>query len=423
MKRLLPTLLLLLRKDNTQVLIGNLIASAFGLGTFMVLARSMTQADFGQWALFISLLGLLDLMKTGLIRQSYVRAITVETNSERLQVITASAWVIALASTLLLSGMIWIICLWVPDDNSMYLFFKYYPLLGILSLPYHMDTWQSHAEGRFRRMNGLRMWLNMLFMAFVLVAGYFRLSVSHVMWGFIGCHGIISAFSFRKCIFKIHLRFSEWHQIKSLLHYGKHSISTLTGSNLLKSADTLIIGWMMGTEAVAIYAVPLKLLDLMEIPLRGFLMTSFRKLSILHEQQNTAQFKKLILGLIGKITLAFIPFGLLMAIFPEWVIRLIGGSGYNESFGLLPVFVIIMMLLPLDKFVGIAFDSINKPGMNASKVWLMVVINLVGDYLAIVFIGELWAVAGVTLVNIAIGIAFGWWQHPYFRKRLEPQPT
>ena len=53
---------------------------------------------------------------------------------------------------------------------------------------------------------------------------------------------------------------------------------TLIGTNLLRSADTLIISLSpMGTAAVALYSIPMKLVELQQIPLRSFAATAFRK--------------------------------------------------------------------------------------------------------------------------------------------------
>ena len=95
MNRLLNKLKSLLNSDNGIVLIGNLMASALGLGIFMLLARNLSKSDFGAWALFISSAGLLDLMRTGLVRQGMVR--TIATSKSDNQSTLASAGFLAAA--------------------------------------------------------------------------------------------------------------------------------------------------------------------------------------------------------------------------------------------------------------------------------------------------------------------------------------
>ena len=59
----------ILRSDNSKVQLGNLTASALGLGTFMLLTRGLDKESFGQWAIFMVCVGLVDLLRTGLGRQ------------------------------------------------------------------------------------------------------------------------------------------------------------------------------------------------------------------------------------------------------------------------------------------------------------------------------------------------------------------
>lgn len=74
---------------------------------------------------------------------------------------------------------------------------------------------------------------------------------------------------------------------KTLLHFGKYTTFTLIGTNLLRNVDTLIISLSpLGSAAVALYSIPLKLTELQQIPLRSFVATAFPKMSkaSLHHQ-------------------------------------------------------------------------------------------------------------------------------------------
>ncbi len=404
----------LITSDNGVVLLGNVMASAFGLGIFMLLARNLSKADFGSWALFISTAGLLDLMRTGLVRQGMVR--TAATAKESPQVILASAGVIAFVISIATSLSVFVVSIvfdWT--DSSLKLFIDFYPWLNLATLPWNFDTWYMHAQGRYRRMNQLRLFVNILFILLITFGSWQPFTIYHYSWGFISCNALISIYSF------VSLKSINWlltskKEIKELLNYGKHSLATLTGANLLKSADNLIIGALMGTESVAIFAIPMKALDLMEIPLRGFVMTAFRKLSLLHDEGQSKQFKKTLTQNISRLTIICIPIGLGMLLFPEFFIHILGGKAYEESYILLRILSIPLIFLPLDKFLGASLDSIGKPKTNAIKVWIMVIANVLGDFIAIWFFQSLVLVAIVTLVNIIMGVGYAWFNHPYLKK-------
>lgn len=413
MNRLLNKLKSLLNSDNGIVLIGNLMASALGLGIFMLLARNLSKSDFGAWALFISSAGLLDLMRTGLVRQGMVR--TIATSKSDNQSTLASAGFLAAAISIMSSIGVWILSLSMDWSNSgLEIFMRFYPILNLVTLPWNFDTWHMHALGKYRRMNALRLLVNVVFISLVVAGSFLGFNLEEFVWAYLAANGLISIYSFSS-LREIHWKEISKTEIKALLDYGKHSLATLTGANLLKSADNLIIGALMGTEAVAIFAIPMKALDLMEIPLRGFVMTAFRRLSQLHNAGQKEAFKSLLFKNISKLTVLCIPVALSMLIVPDWIIRILGGDSYEDSYTLLRILSIPMLLLPVDKFFGASLDSIGKPRINAIKVWIMVIANVAGDFLAIWLFDSLVLVAIVTIINIIAGILFTLVSHPYLK--------
>lgn len=401
----------LLKSDNGVVLIGNVMASAFGLIIFMLLARHLTKSDFGSWAIFISTAGLLDLMRTGMVRQGMVRTVAISDSVPNKTI--ASAGLISILITTSVSLMVFLaFAFWDLSQSSLVLFFKFYPVLSLISLPWNFGTWFLHATGQYKKMNLLRLYVNIGFLSFIGLGYLYKFDIHEVAWGFIAANGIASLYALW-LLKSIRWKEATRKEIKQLVNYGKHSLATLTGSNLLKSADNLIIGALMGTEAVAIFAIPMKALDLMEIPLRGFVMTAFRKLSQFHASHQVQEFKNLLFQNITRLTILCIPVGVVMLIIPKLFIQILGGDGYEDSILILRVLAIPLILLPLDKFLGASLDSIGKPKMNAIKVWIMVISNILGDALAIWLFESLLLVAVVTIFNIVSGIIFAAISHPY----------
>ena len=402
----------LLKSENGVVLIGNVSASIFGLLSIMLLARSLSKSSFGEWALFISAAGIIDLMRTGLVRQGMVRAINTADSEQDKNTIIASSGILSIGITLLsalvVAGLGMLVD-WSPW--SMSLFFDYYPILAVASLLWNFDTWVSHANGAYRRMNLCRLGVNGLFVSFLLIGLLITFSLEQYMMGYIGSQVFVSLVA-TKSLWRYKKHMIRLEQVRSLLHFGKHSLATLAGSNLLKSADNLIIGAMLGTEAVAVFAIPMKVLDVMEIPLRGFVMTAYRNLTIKFKNNDLNGYKNLLKKNISILTLLCLPLAIVMLLFPELIISIMGGNNFQDSNQILQFLSIPLILLPLDKFLGASFDSIGKPGLNASKVWIMVVVNIIGDIVVIYHFSSIIGVAIVTTINIVLGIGFAWVQHP-----------
>jgi len=403
----------LIKSDNGQLLTGNIGASALGLVTFMLLARLFSQQIFGQWALFIAAAGLADLIRTGLIRQALVRSLTVTTNKQ----IQASYKRASAQILILVSGGLALILAIIHQLTPVFafsIFLKWYPIWLLVSVPHMLAAWLAQANKKFRQMVNIRMMINALFLAFVLSAFWMPIQLEEVIVGHLGVQLLVSLWLMKDQ--KLHYRdllFSTGGRVKEILQFGKYNVATLVGTNLLKTADHLIIGIMLGTEAVAIYAIPLKVLEVLEIPLRGFVMTTFPKLTKSYVSANQGAYQQIFNRWVFRISFLFIPVTTVMLIFPSLPVTVLAGAGYQASEPLIRVFALVMLLIPLDKFLGVAFDSINQPSFNARKVWLMVMINVVGDFVVLFFFQSLLAVAVVSLLALITSTYMGVHIHPW----------
>ena len=93
------------KKDNSQVLAGNLLASLFGLLNFMMMVRMTSKSDFGLIVIFLSAAGLTDLVRTGFVRQGLVRH-WVTNNEGNKKPLIGSAWMLHI----LIGSFIGLIC-------------------------------------------------------------------------------------------------------------------------------------------------------------------------------------------------------------------------------------------------------------------------------------------------------------------------
>ena len=206
---------------------------------------------------------------------------------------------------------------------------------------------------------------------------------------------------------------------KILLDFGKYTTFTLIGTNLLRSADTIIISLSpMGNAAVALYSIPLKLTELQQIPLRSFVATAFPKMSAAGVQGKVKEVRELFYTYSGALTYLFVFMSLFTFIFAEYLVLILSGNQYLKVgpvtgfnvVDIVRVFSIYGLLLPIDRMTGIGLDSINKPNINALKVFIMVAVNLIGGFVAVFVFKSLLLVAVASIVFTLIGI----WMGMYF---------
>jgi O-antigen/teichoic acid export membrane protein len=405
----------LLKSNESLSLIGNMSVAVFGFFGFMLLARTFTKELFGEWLLYLVTAGLIEMLRFAITRVSIIRFLSGAKGDERAQLI-GSNWLLGLLLTLIIIILIIAVKFLFPgwvNNSGYYYFFTWYPLLAILNLPYNNALGVLQADQKFMSILTIRMTSKGGFFLFILINFLFlNWGVQQVIFTHLAVNLLTSLLSI----------FKGWDGIKNifkatkennnkLFHFGKFTIGTMIGSNLLKSADTILIGLSpFGAAAVALYSVPLKLTEVMEIPLRSFLATAFPKMSNASINKDPETVKKVFYTYAGAITILFIPMIVVCIIFAKFFILILGGEQYTQT--LIPIFLfqifaIYTFFLPIDRFTGVALDSINKPKKNFYKVMAMVTLNIVGDLIALFVIKSLIAVAIVTIIFTIAGQIIG----------------
>ena len=132
----------------------------------------------------------------------------------------------------------------------------------------------------------------------------------------------------------------------------------------------------------------------------------------------------------GAMTYLFIFISLCTFIFADLFVLLLAGEKYLQNdpitgfsaADIVRVFSFYGLLLPIDRMTGIALDSLNKPHINALKVFVMVAANILGDLIAIFVFKSLMLVAVssiiFTLVGIWLGLYFLDKEHPLLYRKI-----
>jgi O-antigen/teichoic acid export membrane protein len=415
-----PVIKKLLREDNFLSLMGNLLVALFGIAGFSLLARTLSMDDFGKWVIFITAASFIDMFRFGLSNTALIRFLSGADSKSRESFIGSNA-VLVISATLIIATVIFICRITLADQLSgsgYWLFFKWYPLLSILNLPWNTATVILQADRDYQNILKLKAFNGGVFFLVVLLNTFSNLlNLEQLIYVMLLINAFTSCFSFIKGWDGLRLIMKSTREdISRLLHFGKYTMFTLVGANLLRSADTFIISISpMGTAAVALYSIPLKLTELQQIPLRSFVATAFPKMSNASLQGNKESVRNLFYTYTGALSFLFVAVGIFSFVFAEQIVWLLAGKQYLAA-GLangktvvmiMRIFALYGLLLPLDRMTGIALDSINKPGVNALKVFYMVAANIMGDIIAVYVFHSLLFVAVGSVLFTLIGIGTG----------------
>jgi O-antigen/teichoic acid export membrane protein len=410
----------MIREDNFLSLAGNLSIALFGLAVFALLARSLQPAVFGEWVIFVAAGSFVDMFRFGITNTGLIRYLSGAAGADRSAWLGANAC-ISIAVTIAVACIIALINLLFHTSlqaSGYGLFFAWYPLLAIVGLPWNTALVVLQADNQYSKILLLKAVSSGLFFMAVLVhVAWMPMSLPQLAKVMVGIQLATSIISLLNNWDGLVLAGKSTRQsVVALLRFGQYTTFTLVGTNLLRSADTFIIGLSpLGSAAVALYSIPLKLTELQQIPLRSFTATAFPKLSKASLQNNTAAVKDLFYTYAGALTYLFLLFGLLNYCFAEIFVAILGGGQYlhtDAATGFNVVLVVRVLafyglLIPIDRMTGIGLDSINKPNVNARKVFLMVTANIIGDLIAVFVFRSLVLVAVGSILFTILGIVVG----------------
>lgn len=413
----------IVREDNFLSLTGNIVIAILGIGGFALLARSLSIEVFGEWVLFIAAGSFIEMFRFGITNTGLIRYLSGADGSYRIKLIGSNA-LISLGATIIVAVLLIACKLLFPEaiQNSGYnMFFTWYPLLAFINLPWNIALVVLQAD---------RKYVQILVLKAVNSGFFFLVILLHFLVVTLNLNQLVIALIFVNAATSILSLVLGWDGIlyikkasvetnKILLHFGKYTTFTLIGTNLLRSVDTLIISLSpLGSAAVALYSIPLKLTELQQIPLRSFVATAFPKMSKASLRDQIDEVRSLFYTYSGALSYLFVGISLCTFVFAEFFVIVISGHKYLLSdpitgfnvVDIVRVFSLYGLLLPIDRMTGVGLDSINKPKINAIKVFVMLLANVIGDLVAIFIFKSLLFVAIGSIFFTIIGI----WMGMYF---------
>ena len=398
------------KNDSFIALSTNVGNAGLGFLSFIFLAKWMHKDEFGLWLLYLAAFSFVELFRAGMIHQALVQNLSIVKDKQSKSQIIGAAWCISLSFTLILSLIITGVALLFPywgEKAGLSLFFNGYPMVMWFTLPLGMAQWVKHAEQNYIKMGMINILSNILFLSLLGFSIFFQDEFN--------AHFAFLTHTFSRLITSLfvmlfnwskfsNIRFATRESIKKQFNFGKYSMLTLIGTNLLRSADIFIIGFFLGSAKVAVYSLPLKLIEIAEMPLRAFATTAFPKFSKLFANKQKEKVVEFFTNQVLFLsTCLFIPI-LLGFFLAEPIILLLGGEDYLEGVWVFRVFMIFILFLPLDRLSGVLLDSIGSPKVNTFKVIIMTIVNVLGDLIVVYYFASLFMVALITIINIIMGI-------------------
>ncbi|GAB4335925.1 MAG: hypothetical protein OHK0038_13910 [Flammeovirgaceae bacterium] len=401
-----------LHNKNVHSLTNNVVIAIFGLINFLILTQSLSQEQLGQWAIFLAGTTLLERVRSGLMQSALINYTVGIEKSEQRKYYSA-AWWLGLLITLLVIIVVEIISYFLsktPDFVSFKAFFLFFSITYLATYPAFHAYWQKITEQKFLELLLLRFITFGFFFLFLLSHYfYFHFSVEKIGWGYVVGHTLSS-------IVALFLGWCDWrfwtiipiNKIKELFNFGKYSLGSQLSEHLLKSIDSFMLGYFLSPVAVAIYQVPNKIVEGFEILIRSFGINLHSQLSLSFKNEQMDSFREVLFQYIRNLTLFFLLIALILIPLSSWVVVWLAGEGYKSSASILKIFLVFYLLMPFFKFTDIGLDACWKPHIIYIKTFSMLIINIIGNYIAIRFFHSIEGVAFVSVLVYGLGAFVSW---------------
>lgn len=413
-------------KKQIEALVSNALFAAMGLLSFMLLSRNCPHSLFGEWVLFVSFATFFDLVRFGFTRNAVVRLIAAATDTESSHRVNGAGLRAGFAILILISAIFYPVAwLLVGHVESVYTdFLIWYPLLGVTNLLWNSAMSWLQAKSRFSAITLLRS-INMggFIIGTLLLIHFEALSFANILIVFILSNLASSLYGLLRGWDSLRYAFAPAGElIREILSFGKYSVGATLGSSLLKSADSFIISLspVLGVSGVAIYAIPFKIVEMLELPIRSIATVGYNHLSATVLQGGAAQFKGLITRYIIIMTAVTLPVIAAIALMPDLVLGILGGKGYAPQMDQMRIMLYLLllygiMLIP-DRITGVTLEALGRPRMNMYKVLLMAFFNIVGDLVAVFVFQSLVGVVMATVLFVVIGVSAGYMLIPRYSR-------
>ncbi|HWK99486.1 MAG TPA: oligosaccharide flippase family protein [Parapedobacter sp.] len=380
-----------------------------GMVTLTVLFRHLTLDAMGEYGFFLTVLLFFDTFRSGFISTAFINYYAGYSGAKKDQT-AGAAWIIAGCITLislLVSGLAHFVVDFV-EDSSVRLFLNYFGVIYTLSLPFFMANCVLQAQQQFGKLLIINLCNQGALLAFILIvifAGH--IDVNTVIYCYMAAN-LFSSMIALLCGWTLisKMRSATRNAINELFNFGKYSVGTNMTATLMSVFGTVVIKFLLGAPALAVYNAGSKLVQIVELPLRSLVYAALPAMS---ERYNTGDKRGVVSMMeryIGVFTLALIPVCLLTIVFSDWAILLLAGEKYVDTAApnILRIYMLITLLFPAERIIAMTIDVFKLPKINFMKVLVMVTVGSLAGFIGIYVSESIYAATLPSAVSVVIGL-------------------
>ena len=364
-----------------------------------LLTRSHSEVEFAKWAFFLTGFTLLGGIRSGLVLPwlvKYTQKGNESGNTESRNAIIASVWVVTLGVSICLV-LVFFAASW--QGHIAYYLIKWMPICFIAGLPNLIATWQLIVARDFARMFVIRFGFLGSFSVYCLWNYYDRGSMEMTVVAFIASQSLASLIAI---LWGFPCFPTKWPSRKYRRQILAYSPSTVISNMMGTSQHFLelsLVAIFFSPLTVALYAVPLRVLNGYDIILRALMSNFFPQAGKLANEQKGQPFRLLVKKYTLMTSGVFAIFSMLVILLSHEVLQVLGGDKYQAASALLIVMAASVILRPLERVFGSGLEVTGRPQWNS----YMIAGALVTHSIAITVVA--WMTGDVLYVAMSVAVA------------------
>lgn len=380
----------------------------FGVGSFLLIIRTLSEDEMGAWALFLNVITALEVARNGLIKGAFVKFFNSEDIKEH-EAIKSSSLLINTIYTVSTTALLLIFAPWLSDVlNTPILteMFYLYSISALLMIPFSHFEYVQQSNMDFQGVFYSYLTKQGLFFLIIFSAIiFFNVNIRPNHLVLIQTAGIfigtLISLKFTKKYLNNSFKVSKiW--VKKQWSFGKYGFYTNVSNSGLTTTDHLLIGGIVSTASVAIYNAAARITNIFIIPSVAIADILYPKSVSAQAKEGNEAVKLLYEKAVGATLVPMIPVMLAIWIFPELIINILAGPKYLDAVNVLRISISGIILLPFLKQFGTIMNTLEKPHYNFYFVFLLSIVNLVSNFFLIKALGIIGA-AYATLLSYFLG--------------------
>lgn len=380
----------------------------FGIGSILVLTRTLSFDDMGTWNLFLIYTAFIEVIRHSLIKNAVIKYLNSSDKSTHAAIHSAS---FALNSITTLILFLLIVLFIAPVSN----FFNAPSLAGVmywflpgllLLIPFSHFEWVQNSNADFKGIFWAyltRQGASFGLIIISLLAGMHISLTTLAIYYNIGilCGAVVSGLFARKFLTgRIH---ADLQWTRKLWHYGKYVFGTNISASVFRNTDQFVISYYLSTASVALYGVCLRISNLVDVPSQVLADILFPKTAQMMEAGNMERVRFYYEKAVGVILAIGLPVTLAVLLLPKLVLYIIAGPDYQVAAPILQVTMLYGLFLPFIKQFGTIMDSIGLPKTNFAVTTITAVSNI---FICLIFTRYFGLMGAAYGTMISYGICF-----------------